>query len=106
MGQGRYTMRAGYRAWMEIFRGQRVHQNWVENVNQLIVCQLIAGLWMPITVAVWTGIYTISRIGYCYGYSKSVKARLTFIPILLLTQMLFPLFTCIVTAIFYFKVPE
>lgn len=38
MGQGRYTMKAGYRAWMEIFRGQRVHQNWVENINQLVVC--------------------------------------------------------------------
>ena len=25
MGNGRYTMRAGYKAWMEINKGQRVH---------------------------------------------------------------------------------
>ena len=105
-GSGRYTMRAGYRAWMEIFRSQRIHQNWVEVINQMIVCQLIAGIWMPITTAIWTGIYIIARIGYACGYSKSVKARATFAPILVMTQILFPLFTVIVTAIFYFKVPD
>ena len=33
MGSGRYTMAAGYKAWMEINKGQRVYLNYCENIQ-------------------------------------------------------------------------
>ena len=38
MGNGRYSMKAGYKAWYDIVKSQRIHQNFAESINQLIVC--------------------------------------------------------------------
>ena len=68
MGNGRYTMRAGYKAWMEINKGQRVHQNYAENIQQITASTLILGLFLPLTAAIWLGVYIIFRFGFVCAY--------------------------------------
>ena len=67
---------------------------------------LIAGLFMPITVAIWGGLYIIARLGYVCAYMKSPKQRMMFVPMIVGTQILLPLFTIIVCLIFMFMVPD
>jgi hypothetical protein len=68
MGNGRYTKAAGYKAWMTINKGQRVYLNYTENIQQLTASMIIGGLFMPITITVWSGIYILARLGYICAY--------------------------------------
>jgi len=85
MGSGRYVMAAGYKNWMEFNKGQRIHQNFMEYIMQVLVCLLVSGLYFPITSAIIGVLYLIGRVGYYWGYSKSVNARKPFVPLIMLT---------------------
>jgi len=48
----------------------------------MVVSELIAGIYLPIFTAVWAAIYLLARIGYQFGYKRSVQARNGFVPIM------------------------
>ena len=106
MGSGRYTMAAGYRAWMEINKGQRVYQNYTENIQQMTASMLIAGLFLPIATAVWGTLYLLARIGYVCAYLQAPNKRKIFTPFLLFTQFTMPVFAFTLCIYFYINAPN
>ena len=99
-GSGRYTMRAGYRAWYQFNNAQRVHIHWVENATQMFALQLIMGLYWPMPTAIVGGIYLLGRIFYTMGYARGgPKSRSLGAAIILPIQFFMPFFT--IAATFY-----
>ena len=95
-GSGRYTMKAGYGAWMNFNAAQRGHLNYAENITQILAQILTAGIYFPITTTVIGAIYFLSRLGYAVGYRAcGPKGRMYAAPVMLLIQMLFPFFTIV-----------
>ena len=72
----------------------------------MTICPLIAGLFLPITTAAWLGVYILARLGYVCAYLQSPKRRQIFNPIIIGTQLLFPLFTIILCIVFYVETPK
>ena len=70
-GSGRYTMKAGYKAWLEFNKSLRIYQNFQENIMQVLISELIAGLYFPIFTASIAGIYLVARIIYHWDYLRS-----------------------------------
>ena len=105
MGNGRYTMAAGYKAWMEINKGQRVYLNYNEQIQQITACMMIAGLVLPITTAVWGGIYVLCRLGYVCAYMSAPKRRFLFVPPIMFTQVMMPLFAIVCMVVLYTNKP-
>ena len=92
-GSGRYTMKAGYAAWMEFNKAQRVHYNYLEHISQMICMFLVTGLAYPKTTTVVASLYTAGRILFGVGYSLyGPKGRMAAVPIIMLTQFFFPAF--------------
>ena len=66
---------------------------------------LIGGLFLPITVSIWGGIYILARFGYICAYLQAPKKRQMFVPIIAFTQLMMPLFSGVCCVVFYFNVP-
>merc|ERR1712086_374352 len=106
MGNGRFTMKADYKAWMEINKGQRVYLNYSENIQQITASMMIAGLFMPLTTAIWGGLYIIFRLGYTCAYLQAPTKRNPWAVFIVLTNILMPLFAMICCVIFSVMVPR
>ena len=99
-GSGRYIMKAGYKAWVEFNTAQRIHIQYMEAVTQMMCLQLFTGLYFPMTTVVIGVIYLIGRVIFTWGYtSGGPKGRMYGAPLVLLTQMLLPIFS--IVAMFY-----
>ena len=61
-GNGRYTMEAGYAAWMEFNKAQRIHYNYLEHISQTICMFLVCGLYYPMATTCIGGLYVAARI--------------------------------------------
>jgi hypothetical protein len=66
---------------------------------------LIAGLFLPITTAVWGGVYILARFGYMCAYLQAPKKRSMFVPIIIGSQMMMPLYAAVCCIVFYFYTP-
>ena len=89
-------MEAGYAAWMEFNKAQRIHYNYLEHISQTICMFLVCGLYYPITTCVIGGLYVAARILFQVGYKLyGPKGRMAAVPIIMLTQFLFPIFTMV-----------
>ena len=98
-GSGRYTMKAGYKAWYEFNSAQRVHMQYMESITQILCMQLFAGLQWPIPTMVIGVVYLIGRILYTYGYmSGGPKGRIIGVPLIMLVQMFMPIYTIVAMA--------
>ena len=106
-GSGRYIMRAGYKAWYEFNTAQRVHIQYMESVTQVLCMQLFAGLQWPLPTMVIGIIYLIGRILYTMGYkSGGVKGRVYGAPLVMLIQMLMPIYTMVAMGVLAGKAAE
>ena len=95
-GSGRYTMKAGYKAWMEFNTAQRAHYNYLENFTQVVAMMLMAGIYWPVPTAILGGIYTLGRIIYSVGYKLcGPKGRVPGALIVLLMQFCLPIYTIV-----------
>ena len=66
---------------------------------------LIGGLFLPLTFAIWGGVYIIGRLGYTCAYMKAPKKRAMFVPIIMFAQFLMPLVAAVCCVLFYFYRP-
>ena len=64
----------------------------------MLCMMLSAGLSYPRITYIWMAVYCAGRIWYQLGYAiGGAKARYPALPIILLTQMAFPIFTLVAT---------
>ena len=75
-GSGRYTIQAGYPAWMKFMKHQRVHYNFLETIMAMLCNICFAGIAYPRTAAIWGAIYFVARVAFTIGYLKSPRARM------------------------------
>ena len=95
-GSGRYTMKAGYGAWMNFNGAQRGHLNYAENITQILTMMLTCGLYFPVATTVIGAVYCLARVMYAVGYKLlGPKGRIYAVPIILLVQFFFPVFTIV-----------
>ena len=95
-GSGRYTMKLGYKGWMEFNKAQRIHYNYLESISQILCMMIISGLYFPIATACIGGVYLFARIWFQLGYMLiGPKGRMYAVPFVMLTQFLFPIFTIV-----------
>ena len=95
-GSGRYTMKAGYGAWMNFNGAQRAHLNYAENITQILTMMLTCGLYFPVATTVIGAVYCLARVMYAVGYKLlGPKGRIYAVPIILLVQFFFPVFTIV-----------
>ena len=97
MGDGRYTLANEYKDWFLFSKSMRIHQNLLENIGPLIVCQLIVGLMYPLVPIIGGSIYIFLRLGYGFNYARKISTRAYFFPFIMLYQIGMPIFA-IVTA--------
>ena len=93
-------MKLEYKDWMAFQTAQRLHYNFLENIMQLTTCIALAGLYFPITAAIWGGVVTLGRLIYQFGYRLSPKTRFFGAPFILLTAFGLPIFTIVSLALF------
>ena len=95
-GSGRYTMKAGYGAWMNFNAAQRGHLNYAENISQILTMFLTCGLYFPVATTGIGAIYFLARVMYAVGYKLAgPKGRIYAVPIILFTQFFMPVFTIV-----------
>ena len=98
-GNGRYTMKRGYKAWMEFNQAQRGHLQYMESALQVYFQFLLAGLVYPIATASIAAIYLVARIGFQWGYAKyGPKGRMYAAPFVMIIQMALPIYTIVAMA--------
>lgn len=78
---------------METNKRIRVFGNWLENVGNVQTILLIGGLYMPVTYAIWGGLYVLARILYVILYLKAPSLRVYSVPVVLGTQVFLPMVT-------------
>ena len=67
-GEGRYSDKLSYKAWVELNNAMRVHLNFVEYLPMVLVYLMIGGLVLP-RAAMWVGfINAFARLIYTYMY--------------------------------------
>lgn len=76
MGNGRYSEYLSYKDWVDFNKAQRAHANCLEHVFSFIFLTFVSGLLYPVPSACLCLAYTIARIFYVLGYSKTPKARM------------------------------
>ena len=104
-GNGRFTKKMGYKVWYEINKYQRPYANYAENIQQITASSLIGGLFMPLTISIWLGLYFISRVIYGCGYVQHPKKRFWGAPFIVFTQLMMPLFAFTCCIVFFYVVP-
>ena len=73
---------------------------------QLLVGELIAGLYFPITVTILGSLHILARIGFHYGYKKSAKARVPYAVFVLTVSNLMPVLGLVSSALLFFGTVE
>jgi uncharacterized membrane protein YecN with MAPEG domain len=71
MGNGRYSEHLNYRDWYDFNNAQRVHYNYLENVNSYVVYLLAAALYHPFEAAILGAIIFVFRLVYAITYLRS-----------------------------------
>ena len=74
-GSGRYTLSAGYRAWFEINKAQRIYLNYSEHIAQVLISTIIGGLYWPLLTGSISLFYFFMRLGWTWSYDKSPTDR-------------------------------
>jgi hypothetical protein len=74
-GSGRYAKKLPYKDWFEFNLGQRIHMSFVEQVVNITVALLLAGIKYPIYSTVIGGVYFLGKIINGIGYSRSVEGK-------------------------------
>ena len=68
MGNGYFAKKLGYKEWYHFNNAQRVHYNFLENLQLILILIFIAGLKQPLAALILGSIYFAGRIVYSLGY--------------------------------------
>lgn len=52
---------------------QRAHQNYGENITAAVASLLISGLTWPVATAALGGVWSVGRIAYAIGYTRTAE---------------------------------
>ena len=69
-GDGRYSQKLSYKAWVEFNNCMRVHQNFVEQLPLWLTFLLVAGLFIPLITAILGFLLAGARLVYIILYIK------------------------------------
>ena len=87
-------MELGYEGWMKFNVAQRINYNYLESIQQMLTCMILCGLNHTMATVYIGSVYLFARIFYQVGYKcAGPKGRLFAAPIVMLTQLFFPIFT-------------
>ena len=68
MGSGHFAKKLSYADWYKFNNAQRVHYNYLENLQLILVLIFIAGLKQPLAALILACIYFAGRTLYSFGY--------------------------------------
>jgi uncharacterized membrane protein YecN with MAPEG domain len=71
MGSGVFAKKLSYADWYKFSNAQRVHYNYLENLQLILVLIFIAGLKQPLAALILACIYFAGRTIYSFGYGMS-----------------------------------
>jgi glutathione S-transferase len=68
MGSGYFSKKLEYKDWYNFNNAQRVHYNYLENLQLILILIFIAGLKQPLAALILSCIYFVFRFVYSFGY--------------------------------------
>ena len=71
MGSGVFSKKLSYSDWFKFSNSQRVHYNYLESLQLILVLIFIAGLKQPLAALILACIYFAGRTIYSFGYGMS-----------------------------------
>ena len=101
-GCGLYADKLTLNDWLGFYSGFRGHMNFVENLPALVFFTLLAGIFYPITAAVFGFLHVTFRVLYIIGYTVTPNLRVMgFLPsMILLTVQIILIINSIKTSLF------
>ena len=74
-GNGKYSERLSLKNWFDFNVGYRGHINFTEGLPFTVIIGLLAGLFYPITAAIFLGISVVARLIFIIGYVIAPRLR-------------------------------
>ena len=75
MGNGYYSSKLTYKQWFDFNIVQRIHGNFLEQVQIVTLLVLVAGLKHPSIAVILGGVYSLGRFLMAAGYMVQVGYR-------------------------------